>query len=251
LTTRQELSRQRVGLASPNNSDTHGSNAGRGAAQRANVRRTVHWRCRRCRRGSSRRAGYNDDCTCGGARDRRSYKLHSGGFSRGLETSCCGVGERLEPRSYKPQRSASSGGQETSRGGAGGGPEPADIEGARSRSHGPAAERPELGLREQESLHRWTGTTCLAAPLACSDWSVEREVGWSRLDRVEDCGDNGKPGRTGRRPRCAVAGVLTQCAVGALDLTPRDLISHRFTLFLYKGLSRDQRHQSPTQLHKG
>ncbi len=34
--------------------------------------------------------------------------------------------------------------------GVGGGPEPADIEGARSRSHGPAAERPALGLGESE-----------------------------------------------------------------------------------------------------
>jgi hypothetical protein len=32
LTARQELSRQRVGLASPDNSDTHDSNAGRGPA---------------------------------------------------------------------------------------------------------------------------------------------------------------------------------------------------------------------------
>jgi hypothetical protein len=45
----------------------------------------------------------------------------------------------------------SGGGLETSRGGAGGGPEPVDIEGARSRSHGPAVERPALGLGEPES----------------------------------------------------------------------------------------------------
>ena len=57
---------------------------------------------------------------------RRSYRLHSGGSGGGLETS---------------------------RSGAGGGLEPADIEGARSRSHGPAAERPELGLGEPESTH--------------------------------------------------------------------------------------------------
>jgi hypothetical protein len=88
---------------------------------------------------------------------RRSYRLHSGGSGGGLETS----------------RST------------GGGPEPADIEGARSRIHGPAAERPVLGLGEPESTHRWTGTTCRAAPLACSDWSEERDVGRSRLDRVE------------------------------------------------------------------
>ncbi len=55
--------------------------------------------------------------------------------------------------------------------------EPADIEGASSRIHGPAAERPALGLGEPESAHRWTVSTCRAAPLACSDWSEERDVG--------------------------------------------------------------------------
>jgi hypothetical protein len=53
---------------------------------------------------------------------------------------------------------------ETSRGDAGGGPdspEPADIEGASSRSHGPAAERSELGLGEQESTH------CLNRDVTC------------------------------------------------------------------------------------
>ena len=77
-----------------------------------------------------------------------------------------------------------------SRGGVGGGPElvelqatqwrllwrtgdvrePTDIDGVR------AAERPELGLGEPESTHRWTGTTCRAAPLACSNWSEERVI---------------------------------------------------------------------------
>ncbi len=106
-------------------------------------------------------------------------------------------------------------GLETSRGSAGGGQEQADIEGASSRSrshgHGPAAERPQLGLGQPESTHWhcWTGTTCRAAQLVCSDWS---DVGLSLLDRVEGGGDNRKPGRTGFRPRCAVAGVLIQCA---------------------------------------
>ncbi len=58
----------------------------------------------------------------------------------------------------------------------------------------------ELGLGEQKSV-----TTCRAAPLACSYWSEERDVGRSQLDRVEGGGDNGKPGRTGRHPRLAVA----------------------------------------------
>jgi hypothetical protein len=104
--------------------------------------------------------------------------------------------EDRSQRSYRLHSGSSGGGLETSRGGAGGGPEPADIEGARSRNHGPAAERPELGLGEQESAHCWTGTTCRGAPLACFDYSEERDVGRSRLDRVEGGGDNGKPGWT-------------------------------------------------------
>jgi hypothetical protein len=62
-------------------------------------------------------------------------------------------------------------------------------------------------LGEPESTQRWTGTTCRAAPLAFSDWSEERDVGRSRLDRVEGGGDNGKPGREGTHPRLAVTGV--------------------------------------------
>ncbi len=83
-----------------------------GAARRAHVRRTVHWRGRRSRRGSGGPEGYKNDGTGGEMRSWWSYKLHSGG--------------------------------------SGGGPEPADIEGARSRSHGPAAERPELKLGEPD-----------------------------------------------------------------------------------------------------
>jgi hypothetical protein len=81
--------------------------------------------------------------------------------------------------------------------------------------NGPAAERPALGLGEPESTHRWTGTTCRAAPLACSDWSEERDAGRSRLDRVEGGGDNGKQDRAGRHPRLvAITRVLT-CRWGA------------------------------------
>ncbi len=105
------------------------------------------------------------------------------------------------------------------------------------------AERPAFRLGEPESTHRRTGTTCRGAPLACSDWSKERDVGRSRLDRVEGGGDNGKPGQTGRHPRLAVTGVL-KCAVWALVITPRDLISNWFTLSPSKGLSRDQRTKS-------
>jgi hypothetical protein len=133
-------------------------------------------------------------------------------------------------RSYRIHSGGSGGELETLRSGAGGGPAPADLEGARSLSHGPAAERPVLGLGEPESTHRWTGTTCRAAPLACTDWSEERDVGRSRLDRVEGGGDNGKPRRAGRHPRIAVTGVLIS-AVGALVITPRG----RVHALLYKG----------------
>jgi hypothetical protein len=64
---------------------------------------------------------------------------------------------------------------------------------------------------------------------------------------VEGGRDNGKPGRTGRQPRCVVAGVLG-CIVGALETTTRDLKSHWFTLSLHKRFSRDRRYQSPIQL---
>jgi hypothetical protein len=65
--------------------------------------------------------------------------------------------------------------------------DPRDIEGARSRSHGPAAERPALGLGEPESAHRWTWTTCRAAPLACSDWTSDGH-GWIGSKAVEITG---------------------------------------------------------------
>ncbi len=196
MTAHQELSRQRVGLASPDNSDTHDSNSGRGPASTRPQDLCI------CAAGGV--TSYTLEAALVGDRSRRSYRLHSGGSSGGLETS---------------------------RGGTCGGPEPADIEGASSRSHGPAAERPELGLGEpeSESTHRWTGTTCRAAPLACSDWSEERDVRRSQLDRVEGGGDNGKPGRTGSHPK--LAGVLI-CAVGALVITPRDLIWHQSTPLL-------------------
>jgi hypothetical protein len=62
-----------------------------------------------------------------------------------------------------------------------------DIDGARRLSHEPTAVRPELGLGWQESTHRWTGTTCRAALLDCSEWSEERGAGRGRLDwaRIE------------------------------------------------------------------
>jgi hypothetical protein len=137
---------------------------------------------------------------------RRSYRLHSGGSGGGLETS---------------------------RSSAGGGPEPADIEGARSRSHGPAGRIGQRSDSESRSL-RTAGLGQPAGPR-----HSPRDVGRSRLDRVEGGGDNGKPGRKGRHPRLAVTRVLI-CAVGAQVITPRDIISHRFTLSLFKGLSRDQ-----------
>jgi hypothetical protein len=191
LTACQELSRQRVGLASPA-IQIH-TTAMLGAARRAHVCRTADAR---------------DTTATAPAEDRGT-----GRASRGLETLCCGVGGEPKPAELQATqrrllwRTGDVAQRRRWRTGAG------DIEGARSRSHGPTAERPELGLGEPESMHRWTGTTSWAGPLACSDWSEERDVGRSRLDRVEGGGDNEKPGRTGRQPRCAVAGVLV-CAVG-------------------------------------
>jgi hypothetical protein len=72
LIVRQELSRQRVGLASPDNSDTHDSNGGRS---------------RRGRRGSG--GGVTSYTS---AADRKRRRLHSGGFGTRLETSRGGAG---------------------------------------------------------------------------------------------------------------------------------------------------------------
>jgi hypothetical protein len=120
----------RVGLASPDNSDTRqqcwalpGKHTSEGlcigaasaGAAAADARDTTSFTLAASVQDWRRYAEASVE-----DRSRRSYRLHSGGSGRGLETS---------------------------RGGAGGGQESADIEGARSRSHGRAAERPELGLR--------------------------------------------------------------------------------------------------------
>jgi hypothetical protein len=73
-----------------------------------------------------------------------------------------------------------------------------NIEGARGRSHGPAAELPELRLGKRGSTHRWTGTACRAAPIACQtgvrrgtsdghDWigSKAVEITGSRVGRAD------------------------------------------------------------------
>ncbi len=71
---------KRVGLASPDNSDTHDSNAGHGPA--STLRRTV---LRRGRAAGAAAADARDKTTTAPAEDRgedrsqRSYKLHSGG----------------------------------------------------------------------------------------------------------------------------------------------------------------------------
>ena len=46
---------------------------------------------------------------------------------------------------------------------------------------------------DDRSLHRWTGTTCRAASLDCSEWSGKRDAGRARLDRVEG-GDSQRTG---------------------------------------------------------
>jgi hypothetical protein len=102
------------------------------------------------------------------------------------------------------------------------------------------------GHRGSSQPESWTGggaasaRTRRAGVYAPLDWDNLPGRATRLLYRVEGGGDNGKPGRTGHHPRVAVTRVLI-CAVGALVITPRDVISHRFTLSLFKGLSRDQR----------
>jgi hypothetical protein len=152
LTARQELSRRRVGLASPDNSDTHDSNdAGRGPASKhpqdcASAWRRTLWIQQRQHR-------------------RRSYKLHIGCFSTRLERRVAASVKDWSRRSYRLHSDGSGGGPETS---------PVEDQSRRTSrepaaGHGQAAEWPELGLREQESAHCWTGTTYRAAALACSN----------------------------------------------------------------------------------
>ncbi len=88
LTTCQELSRQRVGLASLDNSDTHDGNAGRGPAS-TYVRRPVH---RHGRRGL---------LPCAAAAE--SYKLHIGGFSKSLQDWRRRAAASVEDRSHELQ----------------------------------------------------------------------------------------------------------------------------------------------------
>ncbi len=144
---------------------------------------------------------------------RRSYRLHSGGSGGGLETS---------------------------RGGAGGGT------GAGGHRGSP---QPEAWTGGSDSESRSLRTAGLGQPAgprhSPAPTGVRRGTSDGHgFDRVEGGGDNGKPGRAGRPPRLAVTGVLVS-AVGALVITPRDIISHRFALSLFKGSSRDQRDQSP------
>jgi hypothetical protein len=160
LTARQELSRQRVGLASPNKSDTHDSKRARPGE---------HTSAGLCI-GAAGAAGTASAEDLQATHPSRLHRWRTGAGGVTGYTVAAPV-EDWRHRAASPVEDR----------------EPADIEGARSRSHGPAAERPELGLGKPESTHHWTGTTCRAAPLACSDWSEERVVGRSRLDRVE-CG---------------------------------------------------------------
>ncbi len=188
MTARQELSRQRVGLASPDNSDTHDSNAGRGPASTRLQDCTSALPARPARQRRTRDTERQHR--------KRSYKLHIGGFSTRLETSCGGIGGGPEPAELQAtqwrlrSRTGDVVRRRRWRTGAGG------HQGSRQQESWTESERPELGLGELESAHCWTGTTCRAVPLACSDWSEESDVGLSLLDRVEGCGDNGNPGRT-------------------------------------------------------
>ncbi len=211
LTARQELSRRGVGLASLDNSDTHGSHAGRGPAgtrlQDCASARQARPARQRLTRGIQQQLHRRR--TVGPAEQQDTQGLlryKTGGVARrrrwgngaGVVTSytvAAPVEESQEDWRRRPAVPVEDKSRRTSS--------------ASSRSHGPAAERPELGLGEPESMHSWTGTTCRGWPLACSDWSEERDARRSRLDQVEGCGDNWKPARTGRPSRCAIAGVLT------------------------------------------
>ncbi len=208
-----------------------------GGALRAHVRRTVHQCGRRSRLGSAggvtsytlaasvqawtrrRRAAASVE-----DRSRQSYRLHShgGGSGGGLETSCSG---------------------------AGGGPEPADIEGAHSWSHRPAAAGGGQSSDSESRSLRIAGLGQRPGPRHSPALTRVRRGtsdghGWIRSKAVEITGS--------RVGRAAIQDVPLReflvCAVEALALTPRDLISHRFTLSLYKKLSREQRYQSPIQL---
>jgi hypothetical protein len=147
-------------VASPDNSDTHDSNAGRG---QASIRPQDCASARPARPARQR---------------RRSHKLHIGGFSTRPETSCGGIGGGPEPAELQATqwrlrwRTGDVAQRRRWRTGAG-------------RHRGSPLRLGVCALLDWE--------TCRTAPLACSDWS---EVGQSRLDRVEGGGDNGS--RVGR-----------------------------------------------------
>ncbi len=90
LTSRQELSRQSVGLASQDHSDTHDSNAGRGPASK---RLQDYASARPARPARQRRTRWIQQRL----HRRRSYKLHIGCFSTRLETSCGGISGGPKP----------------------------------------------------------------------------------------------------------------------------------------------------------
>jgi hypothetical protein len=173
LTARQELSRHRHGLASPDNSDTHGSNAGRGPAS------TRPQDCALVRLAWLR-AGYSNDCTSGGPRSRQELQA----THRWLQYKSGDVVRRHRWR--------------TGAGGVTGYTMAGPVKDWRRRAAAPVEDREpaDIGGARPES---WTG-------------------GGAARARTREA-----PGRTGRHPRCAVTRVLI-CDVGALVITPRDLM---------------------------
>ncbi len=63
------------------------------------------------------------------------------------------------------------------------------------------------------SLHRWTGTTCRAASLDCSEWSGKRDTGRARMDRVEG-GDSRRTGPSRTTMARAEPGLRTGPSCG-------------------------------------
>jgi hypothetical protein len=125
-----------------------------------------------------------------------------------------------ELQATQQQRRCAGGGPETSRGG---------TVGRRTLSE-PAAGVMEWRLREPESTHCWTGTTCRAAPLACSD--LRRGTGRRRWRAESD-------GQLNKMCSCCCGSFDLICRWGA-GYTPWDLLWQQEpgwpSLFLVKSL---------------
>ncbi len=76
----------------------------------------------------------------------------------------------------------------------------------------PMAGRPKLGFGWPESANCWTGTTCRAASLDCSEWSWEKDVGMGAVEpggRRRLAAERAEPDHD---LRCTVGGWARLCA---------------------------------------